>query len=412
MPVQLNLNGKSSMVIWWQGAVLIGCAALTWLTFAQAVVTVTRDSNPKVALQLNPNDPSAAANLVDISLSNNGVSRRDFTSYKNASQRSLIAQAINPKALRQLAFSADESGDQTRAQALIAQSVNTSRRDFGAQLWLIEDGVMKGDIARTLSRYDTALRANSESAAVLYPILSAALSEEAVQVSFASYIKDRPPWLVSFLSFAVVEGSSPRAVADSILQAQGMPDGDGFYPINRQLIERLVAAGDYDTLRKYYNVLKGSNKSIYTSTQFDKSTIDPRFAPITWQVSSNTSNEVSFEPVKTNNTQILRIATSSEATEVVLTKLMYLSSGMYRFEQRPKLLSHGKNSIYYWQLSCVSESLDKPLWRSDSDQYDFTIPEFCDTQNLELLVSGSAGRMGAEITIQSIDFRRRLKNRS
>ena len=387
--------------------IVLTCLAICIFSFANAVANVTRDSNSVAALRFAPSDASALATKTDVLLSKPNIKPRDIFANASTARASLVGQAINPRALRQLGFVAEAKGDTVRARKLMALSTATSRRDFGAQLWLIENGVRSNNLANTLSHYDVALRTNGLSAPILYPILSAALSDATVRTSFAPYIKSAPVWLDSFLAYAQGPGAQSVAVAKTIVENGGLPATERFRPIATGLIVQLASQGAVDEARRFYITLTGANKTVTTSTRFEKATTDPQFSPVTWQLQNLSGVEAQFEPVGEGSATQLHIFANSGERASVVRKLLYLTPGNYSFSEIRKLLRFDKDAAAYWNIYCIREAQLVPIWRNDINSVNLSITPNCPAQMLDLIMAGGSDQNGAEVVIKSVSFVKR-----
>ena len=387
----------------WRALVIIVCATLAWGAAVSAVVNITSDSNPAFALRLAPADPNALAAWVDASLSKANVDQRALVSKSSDVEKSLRGQA-NAKAIRQLALIADAKGKTADARALMKLSAKLSRRDFVTQLWLIEDGVRADDIASTMAHYDVALRTSAESAAILHPILSSALVDETVQRAFTPYLRTNPPWLGSFLSFAINAGSSPVAIAETILKGGRLPDTVGYRALETQLLQQLAAKAAFPEAFRYYASLAGADARVVTSTAFGKSEMVAEHLPLTWQTLSSPGIDAIFEASAKGSARQLHVIVSSGERAPALRKLMGLAPGLYRFSQKmtPVRLANGASA--YWQLLCYQNTAFVPIWRSDINTAEISIPANCKAQYIEYIVAGGSDQDGAEVIVSAVSL--------
>lgn len=385
--------------------IVLICATIGVLSFVNSVVNITKDSNPKAALRFSSGNAAALSAEADVLLAKADTQRRDILIGFDLTRQSLIGQAINPRALRQFGFVADTKGDVAQARRLMILSTRASRRDLGAQLWLIEDGVRSGDIASTLSHYDTALRTNGESAKILFPILSTALSDETVQIAFAPYIKVSPNWLPSFLGYAIGTGGQPASIANTIMRGGGLPDKVQFIQLNTQILQQLITNGAFNEAAQYYLSLKAAQPDLLRSTRFEKSAVDQAYAPISWQILNSAGIDAAFEPVGRGSAHQLHVIASSGERAVVVRKLLYLPQDEYQFSQQLKLTRDANGATASWLMSCVSGTSSRGIWESKGNQTALVIPAGCQTQLLELIVAGGADQAGAELIISSVTIK-------
>lgn len=394
----------SFQTVVWRIFIVALCAVSAWGAGVSAIVNITTNSNSAFALQLVPNDPNALVAKVDAEFSKANIGQRALLSNYADVETSLRGQAVNAFGLRQLGLIADAKGKVDDARALIKLSTKLSRRDLASQLWLVEDGVRSDDIGATMSHYDIALRTSAESAAILHPILGAALADEIVQKAFVPYLRVNPPWMESFLSFAINGGSPPIAVSEAILKGGGLPDIGNYHVLDAQMLQQLVAKGAFFEAFRYYARLDGTDPRVTTSTAFEKAEIAPEYVPLTWQTLNSPGVEASFEPSEKGSARQLHIIVSSGERAPVLRKLMGLAPGIYRFSQKltPVRLSNGASA--YWQLLCFQNSVASMIWRSDVDATEVLIPATCKGQYLELVVAGGSDQDGAELIVKAVSL--------
>jgi hypothetical protein len=153
------------LVAWFS---LVGYVA--WLSFIHAVANVTWQQNPDMALRFVPDHPLALSRKAD-ELFAEKQDPATLAKVEAMAKQSLREGALNPVAIRLLGYVADVRGDREKARELMLLSQKVSRRDFGTQLWLIEDAVARDDKKQALFHYDIALRTTPSSFPILLPTL-------------------------------------------------------------------------------------------------------------------------------------------------------------------------------------------------------------------------------------------------
>ncbi len=380
------------------------CLIVAGLVLADATMRVTRASNPDLALSVSPKDGDALAAKIDTFISGDGNVQNDISIYAVPLKLALARQAVSPRGLRQLGMIADVNGNRTDARKFMKLSTTLSRRDLVAQLWLIEDGVQSGDIASTISHYDVALRTRPEGTAILYPILAAALDDEDIQRVVIPFFAMDPPWLLSFLTFAINGGSAPVAVAQMIEKAGGLPTGSRYQPLQTYWLQQLVATGEFSDAFGYYSRLNGAKPDLATSTVFSVDTIEPRFTPLTWQPQNSVGIDAIFELAGSDGRRQLHVQANSGERGMAIRKLMTLEAGRYRFSQIASFKGLPSGANYYWQMQCAQAAGATSVWRSDLNGDQIVIKSGCNAQYLELFVTGGNGQEGSELTVKSIQL--------
>ena len=128
---------------------------LAWLSFIHAVANITWQQQPDLALSFVPDHPLALSRKAD-ELFAEKQDAATLAKVEAMAKQSLRGGALNPVAIRLLGYVADMRGDEKKARELMLLSQKVSRRDFGTQLWLIEDAVARGDKKQALYHYDIA----------------------------------------------------------------------------------------------------------------------------------------------------------------------------------------------------------------------------------------------------------------
>lgn len=389
--------------------IVLACATMGWFSFANAVVNITSLGSPLTALSLDPKNSDALANQLDSILSNAETASTKIIDNAGLARESLKGNAVNPKALRQLAFVADAEGKTDRARTLMLLSTRTSRRDFGAQLWWIEYWVSSGDAQLALQHYDVALRANSESEPILFPILAKALDDKAIQDAFTPYVKSPTPWLQTFFGFSINSGTNPVALSQIVMKAGGMPTPLGFKDFASLLFQQLLATKKYNEARLYYSSLKDSDLGLATSTAFNRASTDRQFEPMTWQVFDSAAIGATFEG-GSDKPQLLRLFASSGQRGIALRKLLFLTAGNYSFRQNLEFVNFNNEADIRWQIKCARNDTDSVIWQSKYRQSGLSpteevfIPADCPVQFLETLVAGGSDQNGAELIVRFIEL--------
>jgi hypothetical protein len=403
---------KRSILTVWRVLVVVSCVLLAWLSFASAVVHIVRESNPTAALKLVANDPVALSGRAESALASATSSALVSGDVKNLVLESLRFQAINPRALRQLGFIADANGQSASAKRLIQLSERTSRREFGAQLWLIENGIQSDNIRATLVHYDIALRSGYDNGAILYPILASALDDREVQIAFARYINPASPWLGPFLSYAITQGQNPIALAATIMRGGGLPDGEGYRDFERQLLAQMAAKARYQDAREYYLSLANADPKVLVSIGFDAAVISDKFVPISWEVQNSPGVAAAFDGVKNNGRQRLNISAGSGEQGIVLRKLLFVAAGRYNITQNVKSKTLTGGAVATWEVKCLGTGTERVVWRADFGSSvgrqilpPFDIPSDCTTQSVALIISGGSNQEGSEVVLTDVELR-------
>ncbi|MFD1766080.1 tetratricopeptide repeat protein [Sphingorhabdus buctiana] len=374
------------------------------LIFALTVSGVTRIKNPQLALMFVPTDSSALAARADQLLFSS--LKKPAPEVRSFARAALIQQAINPKALRVLGYYADAQGDAVAAETLVRYSARLSRRETGAQLWLIEASARRNDTQQALKHYDIVLRTKPEVQSLLFPRLVSAIEEPEVRAALIPYIKNGSSWTIPFLFYANANSGNLNVVVDLVLESGGLADVDAAKSQILGLLERLVKAEQFTEARRLYMGLPGSNPTKLKSVEFSNSDRTGEFGAIGWLLVVDPDAGGQFIESNAGDRPRLAIFANASTTRTVASKLLYLSPGDYQFDARVTPIDRGYGGSIRWQLRCAAKRSGTEIWTFDvvdaTARDALTIPSNCPVQFLDLIASGGNGQTGLEAIISSV----------
>lgn len=377
-----------------------------------SITMIARRHNPDLALRINPDEPVALATKADELL----LAKQDpktLARVEALAKKSLRAQALNPTAMRILGFVADARGQHDKARALILLAEKMSRREFGAQLWLIEDAAARHDYKEALRHYDIALRTTGEAPGVLFPTLTDALAIPEIRRDFAPYVRQWPNWMTAYLYNAISTSDNPANVADVMLKAGKIRYDANNAGIADALLAQLAAKGQFAAFRQYFLTLPGVRAQSLTTAEFNRDTVNLAHTPAGWQLSENPAIGGSF--VQQGNSGIYQLQAFAGSGErgAVIQKLLFLKPGRYRFDAAYAAEDAVSDAELRWDLQCVTAKDSPSLWtqnarllkgRSHSSR-DFAIGADCPVQRLIFQLAGGSGQLGADVTLRSVSIR-------
>lgn len=376
-----------------------------WFAAALAISGVARIKAPQAALLVMPNESTALASRAD---------QLFFANPKNPprkvellARRALENQAINAKALRVLGYVADAKGDTEAAEKYVRMAAKLSRREPGAQLWLVEASARRGDVAQTLIHYDIALRTKPDTQTILFPRLIAAIEDPEIRAALKPYIRADNGWAPAFLYFANANSKNLAVLVDLIIETGGLIDEESAKSQELGLLGRLVAENYFADARRLYLQMPGAKPVRLTSAVFDASDRNARFGPMGWQLLEDPNAGGGFTGSGDDQQTKLAIYANSATTRPVASKLLYLKPGKYLFSARLANLDRGDGGFLRWQLRCPAIN-GAPAWTIDSInaslRAELMVPANCPVQFLDLIASGGKGQTGLEATIASVSL--------
>jgi len=373
-------------------AFAIGIAAVlgAGAAIANAGVNMMQTRAPDLALMIDGDDPVALIRSAELKRAAGEEKARSDAAVLSAVQRSVKRLPINGPAFRLYGLSRATNADIGAMRAQMRVSDAMERRDIGTQLWLIENAAEENDVNRALRHYDTALRIGKSSRALLYPTLTNAMDSPLIRERFQPLMKANPPWLETFLRFAVSKTENPVALARLARLNGGWPQGAAFSSLDTELLARLVSDGHFAAAAEHFRGIEGADPSILTTLRLTDASTDPRLAPMTWQ---------GFR-IDGIETYILAAPQGAGAVEIeaeieagfkgpVARKFLALEPGGYRLSASLQAEDHSQRDIARWSVTCAGTVAEAALLREDRPLGDemvvdatFTVTQDCPVQSL------------------------------
>ncbi len=355
---------------------------------ANAAVNMLQTRAPEAALAVYGNDPVALIRAAQVEIVAGDASARTDEAVLSVVQRSVRALPINGPAFRLYGLNSAANANLSAMRAQMRISDRMERRDVGAQLWLIENAVEQNDVTRALRHYDTALRIEESSRALLYPVLTDALESGLIRERFVPYMKANPPWLESFLRYAVSNTSEPVALAQLARLNGGWPAGAAFSSLDTELLARLFDNEDYTAATDHFRAIDGVDRSILDSVNLTDASTNWKLAPIAWQ------------PFKIEGIETFILASPEGGGKVeieaeleagykgpVARKYLALKPGRYRLTAAMRAEDYSNPDQARWALSCVGRNGGLSLVSEDirfdeamTLEAQFTVPANCPVQ--------------------------------
>src|SRR3546814_1842431 len=93
-------------------------------------------------------------------------------------RRSIRATALSSEGFQVLGLVQSAEFEADRAAPVFEYSSRLSRREIPVQVWLLQQGLLNGDVEGALGRLDGAMRVSERSRPSLYPILASAIAAD------------------------------------------------------------------------------------------------------------------------------------------------------------------------------------------------------------------------------------------
>lgn len=381
------------------GAVGIGFSTLS---LTSTLASISAKSAPDFALRMDSSNADAWTAKGELQLMSASQGQGKLSDVSLTARAAIAARALSPASLRQLAFAAPENVTPASKARLIRLSSRLSRRDFGVQVWNIEDAVDRNDIPGALKAYDVALRTNRDSPTVLFPTLAAALENPEVGNHFRPYLKAAPPWLAAFMDNIVGNETHAAALAKIGVAVGGLPTGRDNADLHDRIIDVLLRQRNVAAVKSYYTS-RATHLGLLTSTDLNQASLANDSGPLGWQMFSEASYGAD---VAEGN--VMRIFAAPGRSGIVARKLLFLRPGNYAISARFKVATFAPSSFLRLQLSCANAASPSPVWIgpdvASGNGYTarLVVPENCGAQNLEIVAGGGDSRGDTEIEVAAM----------
>lgn len=322
---------------------------------ANSVANITRRKSPDIALMVSGAEPMALTLKADREFQVTQTPKA-LVNVEEQAKRALRRQAHNATAIRLLGYVADSRGDRQAARRLIDMAARFSRREFGAQLWLIEDASQKEQLARALTHYDIALRTTTDSRGILFSTLIDALARQDVREAFTPYVAKAPTWMLDFISQAIAQIENPSNLALVMMAAKNSVRIPEYRDFPNLLLSQLESRGKYADYRRYYLSLPEVEMSLLTSLDMKRSSVTNRYPSVGWQLFDGVSVGSNFVIEGSRPGLRLQAYASPNGSGLVARKLLFLAPGSYTLAVQYTSASAGSGADLTWQIQCLSES--------------------------------------------------------
>lgn len=386
-------------------ALTLVCAAIS---IQRTAGNVFAKRSPELALRIAPFNAAALAISADRLIATDPIGKASAGA--QLAERSLRTQALGASAVRILGYGAEVGRHPARAEALIKLSQRVSRRDLGAQLWLIEQAVGTGDVLEALRHYDIALRTTDKTAQLLYPILTSALDEQAVRTAFRPYVRARPFWMEDFLAHAIALSQHPDRIAALLLGAPTFFADARNRELSARLTERLLAGGWIDAGKRVYLATAGRSPARLVSPALDPRDGTQQDATLGWRMTSTPAAQATLDAGRGSATAVLHVEVSGDGSGRVAEKTLFLPAGSYRLSARVAPTRPESAGALRWRLDCAAADQRNEVWTRNGGAGDVVVPfviaSGCTMQVLSIDALGEGGSQGAGMDVTGIAIHR------
>lgn len=378
-------------------------AVLGYVSVTQTLSAMVRNQAPDSAWRLAPGDGrSTAAYARSLALKNATAGERALSD--TLGRQALREDATAVAAMTALAINAEVRGNVAGARRLMRYAHSLSRRDLQVELWLIEDGVGRGNIPEALRHYDIALRTSGPAADLLYPVLAQAIAEPLVRRELVRTLSTRPAWADSFTDYASTMGPNPQATAMLLhdLNRSGVHVSDG---AGAATINGLIARGHVDEAWALYASLnRKARRDNIRNGRFSDQVLAPSTFDWTIVDQPGVVADLQFD----RKGGLFDFSLPANTGGVILKQAQLLPAGRYKLAGHGVGLEYTRDAQPYWQLTCanglVIGSVDIPPTQAGVFSGDIVVPDGCSQQTLTFVARPSTRIEGVSGRIDRVEF--------
>lgn len=388
---------------------MLAAIVVSYLAAVNSLANIARRKNPEIALMVSREEPVALTTKADREFQATQTPSA-LTGVERQARRALRQQAHNAAAIRLLGYVADVRGNSQEAQRFVNMSSRVSRRDFGTQIWLIEQAAQKEQLAKALLHYDIALRTTIESRSILFPTLINALASEDVRRAFTPYVSNAPTWMLDFIPQAIAEIENPSDIVSIMMAANNSATIPEYKNFPNLLLSQLESKRKFSDYRRYYLSLPESEPRLLSSVDINKSSILNRYSSIGWQSFNGAAVGSSFSATAQKSGFHLQAYARPNTSGLVARKLLFLGAGNYVLSARYDATSAGLDADLTWQIQCLSHPgntvftvTNIPIAAGKFYTLNrFAMPSDCSAQYLNLFVTDGNSQSGMDISMERL----------
>jgi len=305
--------------------------------------------SPERALALNPFNAGVKASMANDLVYATGDARQT-TAAARLSREALGGDPTLAGAYRMIGLDNARRGKPVKPAIMAATYL--TRRDYVANLWLIQDAVKRGRMDQAMSDVDATLRTSLRGQALLFPILGKAVAEPDMRPQFTRLFRANPDWLPNFLSYYVGTKQKAAPLAKIILPIRkDLPPS--YRPLDQTLIGMMIGQQDFDAARAYARAIDPNadgDRKLMHNARFEE---EGPFPPIDWHLIRDSAYGSDIEKGAKGNKLI--VVSDEERPNLVARQLVQLTPGTYRLSARGRLLTHNDDAAAVWQIACAEK---------------------------------------------------------
>ncbi|WP_144035830.1 hypothetical protein [Sphingopyxis bauzanensis] len=321
----------------------------------------------------------------------------------------LVLAPLSSSLMRSIGLGLNAAGNKQAADRAMVAAGRLSRRDGLTQTWLANSALRKSQTTAGLKHFDIFLRTYkpSETAAVINQLV-AVLSYPDARKELVRYVDPANPWYARFMGAAVARAPSSAHVAELLLGAKKVPDGEflrGHYAL---LFERLIREKAYTQAIRLYPRLPGAKAEVLRTVAVTPETLSVGYNPAIWAFSDHSDQGGS--PLESKNGGALEFYAIPDTIGVAGQKLIEFPNHAMPQTLYWSIAERTVNggSSAQWKLRCLTSETETTvqtvnlLAAKTGTLMRLAVPAGCRLAVLEMHMTGGIGRDPARIVVDRL----------
>jgi hypothetical protein len=276
-----------------------------------------------------------------------------------------LRDPTDTNALSTLAAFEENRTGANRARQLFRASEAVSRRNTLTEMWLIEDGVRRGEIDDVIKHYNRAMLVSNDARALIIPVLGKASSNPVILKELLPVLTRRPLWWKEYILELGKSGDSAATMVAVLRVTRPDMRNPEEASLAQLVLRRMVALKAASAAVRAANRLEGLSGPVRSLR--DGGFEEPGNAlPFAWWLRDEVSIRAYRDTVPTGSTG-LRLSTSSGSGGGVAQQLIGLRPGHYGLRGQAGGISNDRTARPAITIACET---GKSLIRAELPQSD------------------------------------------
>lgn len=400
---KLTIPGRKTI------AYIVGVALFGALVALFTASNIALVYSADMALRLNPANAAARADRAEALVYATGATTR-IADAARESARALSGDPTLARAYRMIALNASKQNAPVRPA--IEAATYLTKRDYIANLWVIEQAVKDNRLDAAMDSIDASLRTSVKSQALLFPIMVDAVAEPEMRIRFVRIFSRRPDWIDGFLGYYLTTQAPvaplSRIVAD--LGKETTPATQAAVPV---LIGVMVKQKAFDDARIFEGRIAGrpaaEQARLVRHSNFERAGANP---PFDWQLFREPA--YASDIVSDGKLHRLDVISETQTARPVARQLIRLTPGSYQLRAVGKVTEGNDDAALTWTVQCAEAGRASPIAEQKFNRQlrgaavNFTIPSGpCRNYWLTLTAMAGYGSEPLLANFASVDILRR-----